>query len=387
MTLSDHRSSCRLPNLEARKATLDRCVFCPKLCRSACPVSNAEPRETVTPWGKMSMAHFAANESVDLAKSFAEPAWACTGCFGCRDHCDHKNDVAGTLFEARSAFVSERVAPDAAMRTIERFAERASVLADDARRLESLAGLVEICSSHSKNVLLVGCEYARAAAAHGDDVTLDAVRATAKLVGGPISLASVCCGAPLLYAGDKKGFVAQGAAFAAAMAGKDLLVVLDPGCMTTLRIHHPAAGTTMPFRMVHFTELAASKIDMLRPAAGIEAGIEGHAPLRYHDPCQLGRGLGIYDEPRALLARALGRAPDEFARCKQEAQCSGAGGLLPVTMPAVSKAITANRLADHEAEGGGTVITACASSARSFRKQGAKVVDLVTLVARALGVR
>jgi Fe-S oxidoreductase len=375
---------CRLPNLEARKATLERCVFCPKLCRSACPVSNAEPRETLTPWGKMSMAYFAANESIDLAEPFAEPAWACTGCFGCRDHCDHKNDVAGTLFEARSAFVSERVAPAAAVRTIARFAERASVLADDARRLERVASLAEV-DVHSKTVLLVGCEYARAASAatRGDDITLDAVRATAKLAGGPISLASVCCGAPLLYAGDKKGFVAQGAAFAAAMAEKDMLVVIDPGCMTTLRIHHPAAGTPMPFRMVHFTELAASKINMLGPVLGID----GRTPLRYHDPCQLGRGLGIYDEPRAVLARALGRAPDEFARRNLEAQCSGAGGLLPVTMPAVSKAIAANRLADHEAEGGGTVITACASSARSFRKHGAEVVDLVTLVARALGVR
>ena len=45
-----------LPVLEPRRDALEKCVFCPKLCRSACPVSNAEPRETITPWGKMSMA-------------------------------------------------------------------------------------------------------------------------------------------------------------------------------------------------------------------------------------------------------------------------------------------------------------------------------------------
>ena len=109
MSRPDDRPLKRLPQLEPRKATFERCVFCPKLCRSACPVSNAEPRETVTPWGKMSMSYFVANESVPLEAAYAKPAWACTGCFGCREHCDHKNDVTGTLFAARSAMVCQTV--------------------------------------------------------------------------------------------------------------------------------------------------------------------------------------------------------------------------------------------------------------------------------------
>src|SRR3954467_3683888 len=128
MARPDDRPLRRLPALEPRKSTLERCVFCPKLCRSACPVSNAEPRETLTPWGKMSMAYFVANESVALAPSFAQPAWACTGCFGCREHCDHKNDVTGTLFDARSALVAAGEAPEGAKRVLNRFTERASVL-------------------------------------------------------------------------------------------------------------------------------------------------------------------------------------------------------------------------------------------------------------------
>ena len=86
----------KLPLLEPARSKLETCVFCPKLCRSACPVSNAEPRETLTPWGKMSSAYFAARGDVPLDESFARPAWACTGCFACRGSCDHQNDVAGT---------------------------------------------------------------------------------------------------------------------------------------------------------------------------------------------------------------------------------------------------------------------------------------------------
>lgn len=373
MSRPDDRPLLRLPQLQARKTTLERCVFCPKLCRTACPVSNAEPRETLTPWGKMSMAYFVANESVALAPSFADPAWACTGCFGCREHCDHKNDVTGTLFEARSALVENGVAPVSAKRVIERFEEKSSVLGKAA---DTLSVLSEVDDAAPTAVLL-GCAYARSA----PEESRHAVRATAKLVGGKVSILKVCCGAPLLYAGDKKRFVQQGEMLAQAVKHKERVVVIDAGCASTIRVHHAANGIGMIAPVEHFAEHAARELGQMKNVPGL-----GDGPVRYHDPCQLGRGLGVYDQPRALLSRALGRAPDEFERRRDDARCSGAGGLLPVTMPDVSNTIARGRVDEHEAQGGGTVVTACASSLKTFRKQGANAVDLVTVVARALGV-
>jgi dimethylglycine catabolism B len=373
MSRPDDRPLKRLPTLEARKSTLERCVFCPKLCRSACPVSNAEPRETLTPWGKMSMAYFVANESVALAPSFADPAWACTGCFGCREHCDHKNDVTGTLFDARSALLESGVAPAGAKRVLEQFEEKSSVLGKSALDLSVLPEV----DAGAPTALLLGCAYARSA----PEESRDAVRATAKLVGGKVSLVQVCCGAPLLHAGDKKRFVQQGEILAQAVKHKERLVVIDAGCASTIRVHHAANGIGMIAPVEHFAELAARELASMRRVPGL-----GDGPVRYHDSCQLGRGLGVYEQPRALLSRALGRAPDEFERKREDARCSGAGGLLPVTMPEVSRAIAQTRIDEHEASGGGTVVTACASSAKRFRKQGATVLDLVTVVARALEV-
>jgi Fe-S oxidoreductase len=321
----------------------------------------------------MSMAYFVANESVALAPSFADPAWACTGCFGCREHCDHKNDVTGTLFEARSALVASGVAPASARRVIDRFTEDSAVLGKSAGDLSVLPEVDDGAST----ALLLGCAYARNAPAEARD----AVRATAKLVGGPVSLVKVCCGAPLLYAGDKKRFVQQGEMLAQAIKHKERLVVVDAGCASTIRVHHAANGVGMIVPVEHFAERAARELGSMNLVPGLDDG-----PVRYHDPCQLGRGLGVYEQPRALLSRALGRAPDEFDRRRNDARCSGAGGLLPVTMPDVSRAIAKGRIAEHEASGGGTVVTACASSLQTFRKQGAKAVDLVTVVARALGV-
>jgi Fe-S oxidoreductase len=358
MARPDERPLRRLPQLESRKADFERCVFCPKLCRSACPVSNVDTRETVTPWGKMSMAYFVANESVEAAPSFAQPAWACTGCFGCREHCDHENDVTGTLFESRSALTEAGIAPPAVVRVLEKFdpvVPRVGAPSD----------------ADAKTAVLIGCQHARRKTQGG----VDTIHATAKLLGAKVCQAEVCCGSPLLYAGDQKRFHEQSRRFAESMRGKEQLVVGDAGCASTIRVHY-ANKLTIP--VLHFSELAAREVTRLKR-------LELAGEVRWHDPCQLGRGLGVYDAPRTVLSRVLGRSPAEFSRAREDARCSGAGGLLPVTMPGVAQGIAEQRLADHDRSGGGTIVTACASSARAFTRAGASdVLDLATVVARAL---
>lgn len=351
-------------------------MFCPKLCRSACPVSNAEPRETLTPWGKMSMAYFTANESVPVEASYAEPAWACTGCFGCREHCDHRNDVTGTLYGARSALMAEGVAPEAAKKVVERFEKKASVLGETAR---ALATLPEV-HGDAKTAVLLGCAYAREGASK---LMRDAVRATSKLVGDSVSLAATCCGAPLLYAGDEAGFARQQRRLAESLAGKERLIVLDAGCASALRMH-PTLKNSSDVDVEHFVELAGRKLSMLRTIDDAK-----DERWRYHDPCQLGRGLGVYEAPRAILHRALGRPALEFARNRTDARCSGAGGILPLTMPETSAKIADTRIAEHEELGGGTIVTACASSRRRFESlenRGQKTIDILAVVARAMGI-
>ena len=105
--------------LENRRAELETCAFCPKLCRSACPVSDAEVNETVTPWGKMGAVYRLARGAVEPSPEYAASAWACTGCFGCKERCEQRNPVAETLYEARASHASHGLAPKAAKRLSE----------------------------------------------------------------------------------------------------------------------------------------------------------------------------------------------------------------------------------------------------------------------------
>jgi Fe-S oxidoreductase len=48
--------------------------------------------------------------------------------------------------------------------------------------------------------------------------------------------------------------------------------------------------------------------------------------LIYHDPCYLSRGVGVIEEPRAILKRIPGVELLEFDRHGLNSRCCGAGG-------------------------------------------------------------
>jgi Fe-S oxidoreductase len=300
----------RLPLLEPHRAALETCTYCPKLSRAACPVSNVEHSETVTPWGKMSLAYFSARGDLPVDEEHAAPSWACSACYACRERCDHRTEVAAALTDARAEMFARGAAPAAAREVAARFGARSEEVA---RAVDAIP--VEKADPGAP-ALLVGCGYAR----HAPDVASDAVRAVAAISGRPHRLLRACCGLPLLHAGDRAGFLDAAHRFVAETRGAPRVVAVDPGCARALLVEYPRLGVTAPPVDV-FVDLAARALHRLQPAPP-------SAPYRWHDPCQLGRGLGRYDEPRAVLTRIAGRAPQEFQRRRGEAECSGGGGLL-----------------------------------------------------------
>ncbi|HEX3770705.1 MAG TPA: (Fe-S)-binding protein [Polyangiaceae bacterium] len=381
-----------LPVLEDRRDALEKCVFCPKLCRSACPVSNAEPRETITPWGKMSLAWMAAHGDVPIDGSHAAPAWACTGCFACREACDHRNVVADVLFETRDALAQMGVAPTGARRAVARFLHHDARVGRAARRLNERAEHLHLEGRRppraARVALVVGCAYLRAAPREAEDALLAASSVAAIAERSAVDVVDACCGLPLLHAGDAQGFAMQAREVARSLARYERVLVADAGCAQALRHRYPRAGVVIEPRLETLVEAAAAVLDRL---GRVDAGAER---VRWHDPCQLGRGLGVYEAPRLVLTRALGRAPEELEERREDALCSGGGGLLPTTMPDTARGIADARIAAHARAGGGRVVTACASSLLALRRAARRerratgavvaVDDLVTWIARAL---
>lgn len=349
----------RLLLLDERRPALETCAFCPKLSRSACPISDAEASESVTPWGKISGTYDVARGAAEPSREHADLAWACSGCFHCRELCELNNPVAETLIAARSEWQKRGLAPAASERVRDGFAART-------QRLRAAVELLRPLAEHdpgARTAALVGCDYALRL---GNEAR-DAVRVLAKLF-GPLRLLGGCCGLPLEFAGDPESAARARAELLREADGARQVIVVDSGCAHHLRDQLP----NQPFAEAVLHRLGEVRLER----------VPARAPrtLRYHDPCLLGRGLRQFDAPRRLIERANGGQVAEFSYRRERARCSGAGALVPVTRPETARVIADTRVAEHERLGGGTIVTACAGSLRSFRAAGADAVDLASVV-------
>jgi glycolate oxidase len=98
--------------------------------------------------------------------------------------------------------------------------------------------------------------------------------------------------------------------------------------------------------------------------------------VTYHDPCHLGRMLGITEEPRHIL-RALGLELVEmehhgiFSTC-----CGGGGGVLDVDR-SLAIEVSKNRIRDAVAVGVDTIVTACPTCQPTLLRGSGRVANEV----------
>jgi Fe-S oxidoreductase len=108
--------------------------------------------------------------------------------------------------------------------------------------------------------------------------------------------------------------------------------------------------------------------------------------VSYHDPCILGRGLGIYEAPRKLIRFFKGVTLFELKRNRRNSYCCGAGdGTRGKAFPDYSEWIARERLEEFKETGADVLITSCPYCKDMFQrvlppKQKRKVKDLIEFV-------
>lgn len=344
------------------------CTYCPKVCRFACPVSEATQNESHSTWGKMTTARQVTLGQRPIDAPASAAIHACTGCMRCKSFCKHDNQVGDALFAARGHARAEGVQPKGASSTVATFTQSGNPFG------QSLAEIAARFRAETpmRYPLFPGCSTLVKRTSLIDDAL-----AVAAAFGAPMGVGRAsgrCCGYPLYAAGAHDVFAENAEGFARGLEHHPELVVMDPGCAYTLAVVYPQFGVKLPSRVRTLTEVLADNLPHApaKPPLNETAG--------YHDACHLGRGLGQYDGPRALLKRAVAtvrEAPSHHA----EGGCSGGGGLVPRTMPEASVEV-ARRQAAEVGPGGETIVTACATSKRMFERAGKKSEDLISLLRR-----
>lgn len=206
-----------------------------------------------------------------------------------------------------------------------------------------------------------------------------------------------CCGAPARYAGADQVAAANARDNLEALSAQpvDYIVSACPTCTVALKkafgqdlAAQGEASLLDTARRVadqtwDFSSLVAKLVKEGRLA--LEPGdAQG---LTYHDSCHLKRSLGVWREPRELLAQAGCQISEMF----ESDMCCGMGGSYSLKFPEISAPILERKLANIEASGAPLVAMDCPGCLMQIqggldkRKSAIKTRHTAELLAERLG--
>lgn len=358
------------------------CTYCPKLCRFACPVTNAESRETVTPTTKMNFLQLVRDGKISLDADVADIFYRCAGCLACRAYCKHRIDVPAVIERARAEAVSRGTAPRRLDRHIATFKQHANPYGAALAQKLAAHGLQDRIDKTADTLYFIGCTTM-----FHDPETIDAVVRILDASGTDFAVhgdtGHLCCGTPALLSGARDDFKKSAADLAKLLNRYKTIVTNCPSCMAAFKYKYPDAGAPINARLVHITELAASLIKKGR----VTLKEPGGRRAMYHDPCHLAKYFGNVEAPRRIM-QALFQKENiiEFSWNRDKNYCCGGGGLLPITDPKTSREITRKRLEEFYEADADVLVTACPTCERTFRRADPylRVEDLAALLAEHL---
>ena len=186
----------------------------------------------------------------------------------------------------------------------------------------------------------------------------------------------VCCGRPLKLAGetDSAHKMMKYNADLFRRHGITTLVTSCPICLKVFREDYDLPGV----EVLHHAEYILRLI-----RAGRLTPEHGTTRFTYHDPCELGRGSGIYDEPRAVI-EAVGELL-EPASTRENALCCGSSVANTAISDGQQVQIARAVAGELEATGAEVIVTACPLCKKAIgRGTKGEVRDLAEIVAGAL---
>ena len=186
----------------------------------------------------------------------------------------------------------------------------------------------------------------------------------------------VCCGRPMLTAGrleEAREIVRKNSEIILS-SGADTMVVSCPICYKMFTEEYSLPG----IRVVHYVHYMEDLLEQGRLVPR-----RGDLCYVYHDPCELGRGCGIYEEPRHLLGSLSSIAEAEKNRAESVC-CGGSLGSLSLSFAKREK-ITRAALDNLYTSKADAIATACPLCTATFARYAdrpvrdlAEIVDLYT---------
>ena len=184
---------------------------------------------------------------------------------------------------------------------------------------------------------------------------------------------SICCGRPMMLTGkvnEAKALIEKNTEIIK-NSGAKRLVLSCPICYKVFKEEYHLEG----IEILHHTQYINELIE--NDKLSIDRSDKRYA---YHDPCELGRAFGVYDEPRNVIDNigllTQGKSDRDMSVC-----CGGSIGSLTMTMEERDE-ITRNSIKDLTLNQPDEIVTACPLCLKTFaRLSPVEVKDIAEIVA------
>ncbi len=368
------------------------CIQC-GFCRAGCPTFAESTLESLNAKGRVTLAFNMLKDKIQPSEDLAKRLYQCMLCLNCKSVCPAQVKVSDIIRSARERLVDQGFLPDSFKLALSSMIDSLNpLLAPKEKRADSYPSNFKKAVPGETEVLLhMGC-----VTSFQDIKIIPSIIEILDKAGinyGALGEEESCCGYLAYLVGDKKTFKKAMNICSETFSSykpKELLTTCA-GCLKTFRDLYPRYGALNGYKVTHAVELMEKLIEQNRLNFNKDAKA---IKVVYHDPCDMGRHMGIYEPPRNILRAIPGVELLEFPLNRALAKCCGGGGGLKGFDNKLSSDIGYKRLLSAIDLGVDAIVSACPSCKGSFNQAAAKarkekkgkikVLDITELVASSL---
>lgn len=319
-----------------------RCSSC-GFCRAVCPVFGLTKRPAFNARGKMLILKEVMDGNIELNDELIETLFQCTTCASCASQCPSGVNPPEIIKQVRKDMVERGTCHPAfeGMRRV--LEEHTNIYGEDEPE-----DFERERNRKADMVFFIGC----VGSYREDEATLATLDLLDHLSVDYTLIDEVCCSGALGDVGfEVNQRLAQTNVDLIMATGAKKVVTGCPYCSRTFNEKAEYAALRQAgIEIIHLSQFLKD----------YDLGVQTDKVVTYHDPCDLGRHCGIYDEPRETIRKI---APNfvEMQHNRADALCCGAGGGVRGAYAKNSIAMASRRLEEAEEIGAEVVLTECNS--------------------------